>query len=185
MLKDVAGTDSTKDFDYVDHSDDAWRTMEKIQVGILDGWVEVRYHAIGMPILSPRHEKSRSIHSLMNNSRAQKGPSAPQKLARPLKNSRANIRLSKTIIRSLFLGSLILVGLVSIVHGLRSVSAGLKPLATQGSSTGKKAFIGGLWVGVLITSVAISLLIRAFSKILFPRRKGPWEYPPYFKVIAQ
>lgn len=53
VLKDVAGTDSTKDFDYVDHSDDAWRTMEKIQVGILDGWVEVRYHAIGMPILSP------------------------------------------------------------------------------------------------------------------------------------
>lgn len=45
MLKDVAGTDSTKDFDYVDHSDDAWRTMEKIQVGILDGWVEVRYYA--------------------------------------------------------------------------------------------------------------------------------------------
>lgn len=102
-----------------------------------------------------------------------------------MKDSRANIRLSKTIIRSLFLGSLILVGLVSVVHGLRSVSAGLKPISNQGSSTGKKAFIGGLWVGVLITSVATSLLIRAFSKILFPRRKGPWEYPPYLEVIAQ
>lgn len=121
----------------------------------------------------------------MHNSRAQTGPSAPQKLARPLKKSRANVRLSKTIIRSLFLGSLILVGLVSVVYGLRSVSTGLMPLSNQGSSTGKKAFIGGLWVGVLITSVAIALLIRAISKILFPRRKGPWEYPPYFKAIAQ
>lgn len=184
MLKDVAGTDSTKDFDYVDHSDDAFRTMEKIQVGILDGWVEVRYYTIGMPILSPGHGYLKSIHSLMHNFQTQKVPSAPEKSARPLKDSRANIRLSKTIIRSLFLGSLILVGLVSVVHGLRSVSAGLKPISNPGSSSGKKAFIGGLWVGVLITSVAISLLIRAFSKILFPRRKGPWEYPPYFRVTA-
>ncbi|KUI72737.1 Cytochrome b5 [Cytospora mali] len=42
VLMSVAGTDATEEFDYVDHSDDAFRTMEKIEVGVLTGWVKVK-----------------------------------------------------------------------------------------------------------------------------------------------
>ncbi|KAJ6149877.1 hypothetical protein N7471_001076 [Penicillium samsonianum] len=41
VLTEVAGTDATDDFDYVDHSDDALRKMETFQVGILSGWTKV------------------------------------------------------------------------------------------------------------------------------------------------
>jgi cytochrome b involved in lipid metabolism len=35
VLTEVAGSDATEDFEYLDHSDDAFRIMRKLQVGVL------------------------------------------------------------------------------------------------------------------------------------------------------
>ncbi|KAK1622032.1 cytochrome b5-like heme/steroid binding domain-containing protein, partial [Colletotrichum phormii] len=35
VLKDVAGSDGTESFEYVGHSEDAYNTLEKFQVGVL------------------------------------------------------------------------------------------------------------------------------------------------------
>ncbi|KAK1674136.1 cytochrome b5-like heme/steroid binding domain-containing protein, partial [Colletotrichum godetiae] len=35
VLKDVAGSDGTESFEYVSHSEDAYNTLEKFQVGVI------------------------------------------------------------------------------------------------------------------------------------------------------
>ncbi|KAJ4413540.1 hypothetical protein N0V82_008478 [Gnomoniopsis sp. IMI 355080] len=53
-LVDVAGTDATEEYDYVDHSDDADQRLEKLKVGVLDEWVSSK---VGEP--------SRWIHQVV------------------------------------------------------------------------------------------------------------------------
>ncbi|KXH44309.1 cytochrome b5 [Colletotrichum simmondsii] len=35
VLKDVAGSDGTESFEYVGHSEDAYKTLEELQIGVL------------------------------------------------------------------------------------------------------------------------------------------------------
>ncbi|KAF3798811.1 Cytochrome b5 [Colletotrichum gloeosporioides] len=37
VLKDVAGSDGTESFEYVGHSEDAYKTLAKFQIGVLEG----------------------------------------------------------------------------------------------------------------------------------------------------
>ncbi|GJC80764.1 putative cytochrome b5 [Colletotrichum liriopes] len=39
VLKDVAGSDGTESFEYVGHSEDAWKALQGFQVGILEGYI--------------------------------------------------------------------------------------------------------------------------------------------------
>ncbi|KAK2770363.1 cytochrome b5 [Colletotrichum kahawae] len=39
VLKDVAGSDGTESFEYVGHSEDAYKTLAKFQIGVLEGEV--------------------------------------------------------------------------------------------------------------------------------------------------
>lgn len=41
VLKDVAGSDGTESFEYVGHSEDAYKTLAKFHIGVLEG--EVSY----------------------------------------------------------------------------------------------------------------------------------------------
>ncbi|KAK1566010.1 cytochrome b5-like heme/steroid binding domain-containing protein [Colletotrichum navitas] len=36
VLKDVAGSDATESFEYVGHSEDAYKTLQKFQIGVLE-----------------------------------------------------------------------------------------------------------------------------------------------------
>lgn len=42
VLKEVAGTDATEDFDYAGHSDNAQGKLNALRVGTLDNWVKVQ-----------------------------------------------------------------------------------------------------------------------------------------------
>lgn len=42
VLKEVAGTDATEDFDYAGHSDNAQGKLDTLQVGTLGNWVQVQ-----------------------------------------------------------------------------------------------------------------------------------------------
>ncbi|TQN70641.1 Cytochrome b5, partial [Colletotrichum shisoi] len=36
VLKDVAGSDGTESFEYVGHSEDAYKTLQRFQIGVLE-----------------------------------------------------------------------------------------------------------------------------------------------------
>ncbi|KAK2028330.1 cytochrome b5 [Colletotrichum zoysiae] len=44
VLKDVAGSDSTESFEYVNHSEDAYRTLQKFEIGVLEHDVGSIHH---------------------------------------------------------------------------------------------------------------------------------------------
>ncbi|KAK2036706.1 cytochrome b5 [Colletotrichum somersetense] len=44
VLKDVAGSDATESFEYVGHSEDAYKTLYKFQIGILEYDVGFDHH---------------------------------------------------------------------------------------------------------------------------------------------
>ncbi|KAL0933413.1 cytochrome b5 [Colletotrichum truncatum] len=63
VLKDVAGSDGTESFEYVGHSDDAYKVLQRFQVGTLESgvrsvWLDLAI-AIALLILSTDRGRGR------------------------------------------------------------------------------------------------------------------------------
>ncbi|OBR02687.1 Cytochrome b5 [Colletotrichum higginsianum IMI 349063] len=58
VLKDVAGSDGTESFEYVGHSEDAYKTLQRFQIGVLEDHVGFFFASQRMPIANHTFPKA-------------------------------------------------------------------------------------------------------------------------------